>query len=193
MTKTLPPWRPILSRALHRNRSLPNARYFQLATVNLQGNPANRTVVFRGFFNPGNQLQIITDSRSEKINHINNYFASEICWYFPKTREQFRITGNLTIIDENHENQTSRLTVWQNLSNSAKQQFTWPHPGQTLTENEQDFFQEIPSRNQPLSNFILLLFNPKKVDHLELRGNPHQRTFYYLDNNQNWMTQAVNP
>ena len=158
MNETLAPWRAILSRALHRNRSLANARYFQLATINLQGKPTNRTVVFRGFFNGSNQLQIITDSRSEKINHIKNNSASEICWYFPKTREQFRITGNLTIIDETHDNQTPRSTVWQNLSDSAKQQFTWPYPGQPLTNNQQNFCQEIPSNNQPLSNFILLLF-----------------------------------
>lgn len=193
MTEKLSPWRSILARALHRNRSLPNARYFQLATVNFEGKPTNRTLVFRGFLNQTNQLQIITDSRSEKINQINQNPCSEICWYFPKTREQFRISGNLTIIGEKDENQIPRLTVWQNLSDSAKQQFTWPHPGKTLTKNEQNFLQEIPLPNQPVSNFILLLFNPEKVDHLELKENPHQRTLYYLDNEQNWITQAVNP
>uniref|UniRef100_UPI0030DB4890 hypothetical protein n=1 Tax=Cyanothece sp. BG0011 TaxID=2082950 RepID=UPI0030DB4890 len=111
----------------------------------------------------------------------------------PKTREQFRISGNLTIIDETHHNQRSRLTVWQNLSDSARQQFTWPYPGKHLTENQQDFCQDIPSNHQPLSSFILLLFNPEKVDHLELRGHPHQRDFYSLDNDKNWIRQAVNP
>ncbi|MGK7958113.1 MAG: Npun_F5749 family FMN-dependent PPOX-type flavoprotein [Crocosphaera sp.] len=193
MTAPLPPWRSILSRALHRNRSLPNSRYFQLATINIEGKPSNRTVVFRGFLNQSNQLQIITDSRSEKIAHINYHSAGEICWYFPKTREQFRIAGELTIIDETNQNQTPRLTVWNNLSDSAKQQFTWPHPGKSLTDNQQDFSQDIPANTQPLSNFVLLLFNPEKVDHLELRGNPHQRTLYYLDNLQNWITKAINP
>ncbi|MGK7884635.1 MAG: pyridoxamine 5'-phosphate oxidase, partial [Crocosphaera sp.] len=70
MTEKLSPWRSILARALHRNRSLPNSRYFQLATVNFEGKPTNRTLVFRGFLNQTNQLQIITDSRSEKINQI---------------------------------------------------------------------------------------------------------------------------
>uniref|UniRef100_UPI0030DDB7BF pyridoxamine 5'-phosphate oxidase family protein n=1 Tax=Cyanothece sp. BG0011 TaxID=2082950 RepID=UPI0030DDB7BF len=84
MTEVLAPWRPILSRALHRNRSLPNARYFQLATINRQGQPTNRTVVFRGFLDNSNQLQIITDSRSEKIHHIHHNSLSEICWYFPQ-------------------------------------------------------------------------------------------------------------
>ncbi|MDJ0844401.1 Npun_F5749 family FMN-dependent PPOX-type flavoprotein [Crocosphaera sp.] len=193
MTETLAPWRAILSRALHRNRSLANARYFQLATLNLQGQPSNRTVVFRGFFSTSNQLQIITDSRSEKINHINHNPAGEICWYFPKTREQFRLAGHLTIIAQTHNDQTPRLTVWHNLSDSAKQQFTWPHPGQPLTNHQQDFCQEIPLDNQLPSNFILLLFNPAKVDHLELRGNPHQRTLYYLDDKKKWIIEPINP
>ncbi|MEL4896159.1 Npun_F5749 family FMN-dependent PPOX-type flavoprotein [Crocosphaera sp. Alani8] len=193
MTENLPPWRSIVSRALHRNRSLPNARYFQLATVDREGNPANRTVVFRGFLNKSNQLQIITDSRSQKLTEINHHSSSEICWYFPKTREQFRITGKITIIDHKHEKEKARLTVWQNLSDAAKQQFTWPHPGENLTENKEDFKQQIPSTTQPVPNFILLLFNPEKVDHLELKGSPHQRTFYYLDDEKNWIKQLVNP
>ncbi|MEO1006929.1 MAG: pyridoxamine 5'-phosphate oxidase, partial [Cyanobacteria bacterium J06638_38] len=44
----LAPWRSLLSGAIHRNRSQPHSRYFQLATVTPEGYPANRTVVFRG-------------------------------------------------------------------------------------------------------------------------------------------------
>jgi pyridoxamine 5'-phosphate oxidase len=57
---TLAPWRSPLSRALHRDGSKPHSRYFQLATVQANGHPANRTVVFRGFLNDTNQLKIIT-------------------------------------------------------------------------------------------------------------------------------------
>ena len=46
----IPGWRLSLTSALHRNRHLVYSRYFQLATVGLEGRPANRTVVFRGFF-----------------------------------------------------------------------------------------------------------------------------------------------
>ncbi|MGK7958126.1 MAG: Npun_F5749 family FMN-dependent PPOX-type flavoprotein [Crocosphaera sp.] len=193
MNNNLAPWRSILSRALHRNRSLANARYFQLATINIKGEPANRTVVFRGFLEETNQLQIITDSRSEKIKEINHNSASEICWYFPKTREQFRISGNLTMVDKNSVEQSIRVQVWQQLSDAARQQFTWPEPGQPITENQEKLFLPTPSENEPVFHFILLLFTPKKVDHLELRGQPHQRTIYYLDNSQTWMIQSVNP
>lgn len=193
MSNNLAPWRSILSRALHRNRSLTNARYFQLATINVKGEPANRTVVFRGFLEETNQLQIITDSRSEKIDQINHNSSSEICWYFPKTREQFRISGNLTIIDKNNVKQSIRVRVWQKLSDAARQQFTWPEPGQPLSDHQENFSLPTPSEKKPFPPFVLLLFTPKKVDHLELRSQPHQRIIYYLDDKKMWMTQAVNP
>ncbi|NES70384.1 MAG: pyridoxamine 5'-phosphate oxidase, partial [Okeania sp. SIO2D1] len=56
----LAPWRSPLSRALHRNRSLSYARYLQLATVTAEGQPKNRTIVFRGFLEETNHLKFIT-------------------------------------------------------------------------------------------------------------------------------------
>ena len=95
---SLAPWRSPLSRALHRNRSLPNARYVQLATVRPDGSPANRTIVFRGFVEEPfcnstplyDTLQFVTDRRSEKVIEIEHQVLGEVCWYFPNTREQFR-------------------------------------------------------------------------------------------------------
>lgn len=40
-------WKNLLEKALKRNRSAQNSRYFQLATVRSDGRPACRTVVFR--------------------------------------------------------------------------------------------------------------------------------------------------
>jgi len=99
----LAPWRTHLQRALHRNRSNIFSRYFQLATVSEEGYPTNRTVVFRGFLEKSNTIQIVTDIRSEKFKHlIVNPFV-EICWYFSKTREQFRIRGKALLVTESYE------------------------------------------------------------------------------------------
>ena len=113
-------WRSPLARALHRNRSLAFARYLQLATVRDTGRPANRTVVFRGFLDDTNQLKFITDSRSQKAEEISLYPWGEICWYFPKTREQFRIAGKLILVRADYPEAcrlcSSRRTAWQGLS-----------------------------------------------------------------------------
>ncbi|MGK7876752.1 MAG: Npun_F5749 family FMN-dependent PPOX-type flavoprotein [Xenococcaceae cyanobacterium] len=193
---SLAPWRSPLSRAIHRNRSQPHSSYLQLATVTKAGRPANRTVVFRGFLQDTNQLQIVTDSRSKKIVQIEHQPWGEACWYFTKTREQFRLAGKLTIVKADHPDKTlqeARQAAWQKLSDSARLQFTWPAPGQPKTENIEAFSSPPTAANKPLPNFCLLLLNPEQVDHLDLRGEPQNRWLYNLDDSQTWFTQQVNP
>ena len=193
----LAPWRSPLAKALHLNRSLTFSRYFQLATITLEGKPANRTVVFRGFFKDTNIIQIITDSRSQKIEEIQHQNWGEICWYFPKTREQFRISGKLNIVKENCEDETlkqARITTWKNLSDSARVQFAWPAPKKARNEDNRAFEGLEVLEKEPVENFDLLLFNPEAVDRLELRGEPQNRWLYALDNDsQTWATEWVNP
>ncbi|MEM6614114.1 MAG: Npun_F5749 family FMN-dependent PPOX-type flavoprotein [Cyanobacteria bacterium P01_C01_bin.72] len=192
----LAPWRSPLSSAIHRNRSKPFSRYFQLATVTPDNQPANRTVVFRGFLDDEqNRLKIITDDRSAKIQDIKHQSLAEICWYFTKTREQFRITGELylvTVQETDPALQQARSTTWYNLSDSARSQFAWPDPGQPA-EEKSAFEVEPPDEKIPLDNFCLLLLTPQKVDHLQLKGDPQQRYLYHLKADQTWTTQAVNP
>jgi pyridoxamine 5'-phosphate oxidase len=196
------PWRSQITGALHRNRSLVYARYLQLATVRPDGRPANRTVVFRGFYDPTNQLQFVTDRRSEKIDQITNCSWAEACWYFPKTREQFRLLGQLKIIDiDKSDPQLSQLrqTLWQQLSDSGQAQFYWPQPA--ALKAEPDAFvtpvaeskppQQYPE--QPPETFCVLLLQPQQVDHLELKGHPQNRHRYYYDPQQGWLTESVNP
>lgn len=189
------PWRSPLARALHRNRSKPYSRYLQLATVTPLGYPANRTVVFRGFLDNSNCLKFVTDRRSEKIDQIQHQPQAEACWYFTKTREQFRLAGTVQIVTNTELDsalQSARDTTWQNLSDAARSQFTWSYPGKPR-ENNSSFPTNNPDPNQPLDNFCLLLLNPLKIDHLELRGNPQNRCLYMLQDDNTWSTQPVNP
>lgn len=195
MTSDLALWRSPLARALHRNRSLPYARYLQLATVRADNHPANRTVVFRGFLEDTNKLKFVTDIRSQKIDEINYQPWGEACWYFPNTREQFRLSGSLTLIQANYPDSTlqqARKNIWQELSDAARLQFAWQHPGKPRAEAA-TFEPPPPDSVEPLPHFCLLLLEPVQVDHLELRGEPQNRWIYYLDSDQNWSIQEVNP
>jgi len=192
----LAPWRSLLACALHKNRKLPYARYFQLATIRTDGRPANRTLVFRGFLDDTNQLKIITDSRSQKVDQIDDQPWGEACWYFPESREQFRLAGQLTLVRVDHPDQAlqaARKTTWQELSDPARLQFAWPHPGEARTDNNGAFSPPSPDPEQPIPNFCLLLLEPMEVDHLELRGDPQNRWLYYRNSSQEWSKQAVNP
>lgn len=195
MSDFLAPWRSHISHALHRNRAKPYSKYVQLATINPEGLPTNRTVVFRGFLEPTNQLQFIIDTRSEKFIHIQQKPWGEICWYFTKTREQFRLAGNLILVtsqEENSELLKARRIMWQNISDSARLQFAWANPG-SIRESTPEAFDPKPlSETQPLDNFCLLLLEPQKVDHLELRGDPQNRYLYTLSDND-WDVKEINP
>ncbi|HEY9641740.1 MAG TPA: Npun_F5749 family FMN-dependent PPOX-type flavoprotein [Coleofasciculaceae cyanobacterium] len=205
----LAPWRSPLARALHRNRSLVYARYLQLATVRADGRPANRTVVFRGFLDGTNQLKFITDTRSQKLEQILLQAWAEACWYFPKTREQFRLLGELQLVTADHpapELLKARQLLWQDLSDAARSQFVWADPGAPRADADA-FAVAPPDPLTPLPNFCVLLLDPDQVDHLELRGDPQNR-FSYLRNGSPetagetaetetselpWSVQAINP
>ena len=193
---SLAPWRSYLARALQKNRSQPHSRYFQLATVQGDGYPANRTVVFRGFLEDSNQLKIITDVRSEKIIQIHHQARGEICWYFTVTREQFRLAGELTLVDRNHPDpqlQAARYSTWEQISDNARLQFTWANPGEPKSKNTKYIPISDIDINKPSDNFCLLILDPVKVDHLQLRGDPQNRCLYILDNSGIWNTTEVNP
>ncbi|NEO25499.1 MAG: pyridoxamine 5'-phosphate oxidase [Kamptonema sp. SIO4C4] len=190
------PWRSQLARALHKSRNLRESRYFQLATVTPEGYPKNRTVVFRGFLENSNQIKIITDCRSEKIEQIQANHWGEICWYFSKTREQFRIAGQCRLVGNSCPDtylQNERIQTWQNISDAARMQFAWPTPKATREEDTAQFASPPPDPQHPLETFILLLLNPQQVDYLTLRGNPQNRTIYRLTGEEGWEIQEVNP
>lgn len=188
----LAPWRSPLAQALECNRQ-PNARYLQLATIRENNRPANRTVVFRGFYADTDQLKFVVDARSQKIIQIEQQPWAEACWYFPQTREQFRISGSLTLVPESHPDsalQQARQITWQQLSDAARIQYTWSEPGKPRANSALE--RSPPDLVQPLPNFCLLLLQPLQVDHLELHGEPHNRAIYCRNGNQ-WSVQVINP
>lgn len=207
----LAPWRSPLARALHRNRALAYARYLQLATVRADGRPANRTVVFRGFvdtLSEKNLLKFVSDRRSQKMLQLESQAWAEACWYFPKTREQFRLSGRMLVVGQaqtrpqqqpatqqpetQHRLAAERQTTWQNLSDNARSQFYWPEPGAPCQPSA-DFQPVTIDDLHPPETFCLLLFNLDRVDHLELRGEPQNRFLYTKNKNQAWSCQSVNP
>lgn len=187
-------WRSLIARALHRNRALAYSRYVQLATVRPDGLPANRTVVFRGFAGESDVLKFITDTRSRKVGQLKFNSWGEVCWYFPKTREQFRLLGKLSIVDSTSPETDlvqMRRSTWQELSDNARIQFTWAEPGILKDESSAPLVESC-DRSNPTDNFCLLLLQPIEVDLLELRGEPQNRYRYVLQNGV-WSVAEINP
>ncbi|GMN42877.1 hypothetical protein TIFTF001_012084 [Ficus carica] len=69
------PWKQLLLDAVEANAHLKHSSFFQLATVGCSGRPSNRTVVFRGFQEDTDKIQINTDFRTRKQRE-KSWFAS---------------------------------------------------------------------------------------------------------------------
>lgn len=191
---SLAPWRSPLTRALEGNPHS-TARYLQLATVQANNRPANRTVVFRGFYADTDQLKFVIDARSQKVEEIKHQPWAEGCWYFPETREQFRIAGSLTLVTADYPDlglQQARQNTWQELSDATRIQYAWPHPSEPKADAAA-FELPPPDPITPRSHFCLLLLEPMQVDYLELHGEPQNRWIYCRHSDQYWSTQAINP
>ena len=87
--------------------------------------------------------------------------------------------------------EAARQQAWQDLSDNARIQFGWPHPGEGRSPTTR--FEVAPlDPTLPPDTFCLLLLDPQTVDHLELRGDPQQRTHYTYQDGE-WVTSNINP
>jgi PPOX class probable FMN-dependent enzyme len=189
------PWRASLDLALHRNRRSPQSRFVQLATVRPDGRPAVRTVVFRGFLGESGSAVFTTDARSAKCAEIRLRPDAELCWYFPETREQFRLSGVARLVDESTaapDLLATRARTWRELSDAARVSFTWPAPGAPRPPGIA-FPEMPPDAEAPPGAFALIVFSASRVDFLELDGDPQHRWSYSVDEKGAWSGREVNP
>jgi pyridoxamine 5'-phosphate oxidase len=78
----------------------------QLATVDSQGFPHVRTLVYRGFlFNDkaNNVITLTTDKRLDKYQELLHNDKFEAVFWFPNARKQYRFRGIARIIDDEYK------------------------------------------------------------------------------------------
>lgn len=185
----LKPWLDRLKASIKKSRDVRGGNYIQLATVD-NNRPRCRTVVFRGFHGEDN-LKMITDMRSEKASQISANNACEICYWFNKTSEQYRIDGTIHLVDsseQNEELQAARVNQWKALRDQAREQFYWDAPGPYPVEDTLGLGPSaapavtapgIPVGGRscdgtildPPDAFALMLLHPQRVKYLRLTDN----------------------
>ncbi|KDP28463.1 hypothetical protein JCGZ_14234 [Jatropha curcas] len=192
------PWKQLLIRALESNSHLKHSSFFQLATVGSDGRPSNRTVVFRGFEENSDKIQINTDTRTRKVEELKQCPFAEICWYFTDSWEQFRINGRVDVIDGSNLDSVKlqlREKSWYDSSIKSRMQYLGPNPGlPCLNERPSNEFFLDPSSG-PVAPFCLLIVDPEQVDYLNLKSN--QRIMFTFTQNANgencWNSVRINP
>ena len=73
--------------------------------------------------------------------------AAEACWYFTASREQYRLSGDLTIVDHAHADAAlldARRAAWAALSDAGRGQFAWPSPREPRVDDPEAFSRPAP-------------------------------------------------
>ncbi|CAI9769594.1 unnamed protein product [Fraxinus pennsylvanica] len=168
------PWKQLLVNSIHSNSRLKHSSYFQLATVASNGRPSNRTVVFRGFQDDSDKIQINTDSRIRKIDDLKHCLFAEICWYFTDSWEQFRINGKVDVIDGSNPDPLKlqqREKAWFASSIKSRLQYLVPTSGIPSVDEQPSPVPSLDPSTGPVSVFCLLVLDPDQVDYLNLKSN----------------------
>ncbi|KAL4188219.1 hypothetical protein AMTRI_Chr09g43000 [Amborella trichopoda] len=160
------PWKQLLLTALETNAHLKYSSFFQLATVRPNGKPANRTVVFRGFQEGSDKIQINTDSRSHKIEDIKHCPFGEL-----------------------------REKAWFSSSLKSRLQYLASTPGLPCIDEELYKECTLEPSAGPVDAFCLLILEPEQVDYLNLKENVRLRHTFKQSNDGKgqWLQEKVNP
>lgn len=189
------PWLSVLLDSVQSNKSVASSRFMQLATVDKSGNPAVRTLVYRGCDPATGFIVMHTDSRSTKISELKQHATAQLCWYFSETREQYRISGTTELVDSHTPSfQQLRLNQWNNLSLSSRASYQSHQPGTALDINSEahTISQDQRTVEEISNHFMLILLFPNEVDHLQLKQTPHKRAGFRLLDKQ-WCMGELNP
>ncbi|XP_028767593.1 pyridoxine/pyridoxamine 5'-phosphate oxidase 2 isoform X2 [Neltuma alba] len=160
------PWKQLLMNALESNSHLKHSTFFQLATIGTNGRPSNRTVVFRGFQDNTDKIQINTDGRSRKIEELKHCSSGE-----------------------------QREKSWFASSLRSRLQYLGPNPGlPCLSEETQREISLDPSTG-PVDAFCLLILDPDQVDYLNLKSNLRltYKSSVSATAEKSWSVERVNP
>ena len=180
----MPPWLPHLISAQKKNSKVRSSRWVQLATISKENTPRVRTVVFRGWSN-SYEMNILTDSRSEKFNELEFNNNVEVCWLFTKSKCQFRFRGKSSI-----DNSSDTFRHWDKLDKEAQSLWRWPAPGKKYQPNRNE---NIKKKDNPkiIDNFVLLKIKIFHVDQLILNKPIHIRRQWIRD--KDWIEERINP
>ena len=182
-------WHAALGRAYRRSKAHPVARYAQLATVDADSRPRCRTIVVRRLELESDELLMVTDARSAKVEQAAGTGAAELCWYFAGLREQFRLHGVLEITAA--EDDRRRRELWTALSVAGRASFSWPPPGTPRTDD--DHFPDTCGDPTPPAAFCAMSLRVDEVDWLRLRAKPHERTLFARSEDGEWRASRVRP
>ena len=157
-------------------------RFITMATVGNETIARLRTVVLREI-TEDLRLTIYTDSRTQKIKHINDNNQVSFLLYHPEKMLQLKVEGTAQMVTD-----TERLnTTWKTIQpNSRKDYITQTTPGSTI--KNPDNVEYIEDENY----FSIIDITPKKIEYLKLKRPNHIRAVF-VKTNDKWNGEFLVP
>lgn len=166
----------------------PRPRIGTIATVDPSGRPRARSAVCRRVEADGT-LAFAVDARSDKVAHARSAPFGEAVFWLPTLREQYRLAGGLEVVEA--EGHPLREALWRELSDPARALFFGGTPGEEVT-NPADPWPEVVPPSTPIpESFALMRLAADRVEHLDLKANPHRRTLW--EATAGWSARAIHP
>ena len=168
----------LLSRGVKDRKSC--FHYTMLSTVNNKI-PESRTVILRSFNKDVFELNIHSDSRSEKINQIEINNNVSCLFYDDKKKIQIRINGQAKI-------EKSYQPSWEKLTNWSKRCYLSENkPGTEVTKPSSGFpdrfVNESPNDRDSavgLKNFAVIKVMISSIEWLYLASQGHRRAIFKI-------------
>ncbi|HEY0883066.1 MAG TPA: pyridoxamine 5'-phosphate oxidase family protein [Archangium sp.] len=162
-------------------------REVQVATVSPEGLPFVRTVFLRGLSEDG-VPSFFTDSRSRKADHLRTTPRMQVLAWFPKTGEQFRLSGRVALHGVQAEPpwREFRQRGWETLPADERILYVGPPPGfPAVTVGQIAVPHEAPAE------FLLVTLDVNEVDWLTM-GPPRRRLSFRVMG-PTWVEQGLTP
>ncbi|WP_288108895.1 pyridoxamine 5'-phosphate oxidase family protein [Limnobacter sp.] len=146
-------------------------RVVSFCTASAEG-PAARSVILRGADVEHKRLVFYTDSRSQKMSHLQHTQAVALLFWNPRSNEQLRLTGKAYPLTDD----TIVNAHWQRIPDYARKDYaTLSAPGAaTGAEVVHDF-------SLARQHFTVLEFQAEHMDWLKLDREGHQRLGFALN------------
>jgi len=179
-----PSWAKSLQKSHSNNEQLEFWRYVSVAYISSKTNfPENEMIKFRSFHHKENQsfLLFTLDRRSNLFQDLEKSAQVEFCWFFPLTREKYRIKSTLSAFykakyAEGSEKQQvlsfeDLKDCWNKyVDKEERKLFTELHPDTKTTETNAKKIDDINHFNTPTveeisENFAIVLADVIEVEH----------------------------
>ena len=146
-------------------------RFFTLATISSDGRPHVRTVVLRNFNPKDISFTIYTDSRSQKLQELEQDKRAQLLFYDPK--RMLQIIVSVVLLENINEDK-----IYNDIPEHSKKDYSSIIiPGSKINSPDKLQF------NFSKGFFSKLIFKAETIEYLRLKRPNHLRAFFKIEDN----------